>query len=224
RGGVRRGWGGAGRRLRAVRVRGRQRTLGRDRGRLQRVGSSAPRAPRSGWRRRLDGRGPGPRRHPQVHVRGGRRAVGDGSERRALHRGRVRDAQRPALRGAAAAEGLLTACGRTACAVGLAVAGALAPGAAPAQRLDVWIDAAAAHARPPGGVAGAEAATYGMLGAQLRAETRGGKSFDLRAHGGRSAEVDGGAWLEGAAQVWTGGQLAGWHLSGRAELFGLRYT
>lgn len=110
--------------------------------------------------------------------------------------------------------------------VGLAAAAALAPGAAPAaaQRLDLWIDATAAHARPPGGVPGAEAATYGMLGAQLRAETRGGKSFDLRAHGGRSAELDGGAWVEGAAQVWTGGRLARWHVSGRAELFGLRYS
>src|SRR5690606_17003377 len=156
---------------------------------------------------------------PQVHVRGRWRAVGDGSERRAHHRGRVRDAQRPALRGASAAEGLLTARGRTACVVGLAAAAALAPGAAPAaaQRLDLWIDATAAHARPPGGVPGAEAATYGMLGAQLRAETRGGKSFDLRAHGGRSAELDGGAWVEGAAQVWTGGRLARWHVSGRAE-------
>src|SRR5690606_9054987 len=65
---------------------------------------------------------------------------------------------------------------------------------------------------------------YGMLGAQLRAETRGGQSFDLRAHGGRSAEVDGGAWLEGTAQVWTGRWLARWYVTARAELFGLRYS
>lgn len=106
----------------------------------------------------------------------------------------------------------------------MAAGALLLAGAAPvsAQRVDVWLDAAAAHTRPPGGVQDAEAETYGILGARLGLDGRRGV-LELAAQGGRSAEVDGATWLSGALRGQAGARIARLYVSGRAELFGLRF-
>ncbi len=89
--------------------------------------------------------------------------------------------------------------------------------------MDLWLDAAAAHAQPPAGVATVDATVLGWIGGRLRLDGLGPLALDLSAYGGRSAESIGGAWLNGAlggeTTRWIGSVLA----SGRLEVFGLDY-
>jgi hypothetical protein len=93
---------------------------------------------------------------------------------------------------------------------------------ASAQRIDVWLDAAAAHTRPPGGVQDVEAETYGILGARVGVEGHRGL-LEFAAQGGRTAQAEGGAWLSGALCGQAGGRIARLYVSGRGELFRLHY-
>ena len=86
----------------------------------------------------------------------------------------------------------------------------------------MWLDAAAAHTRPPGGVQDAEAETYGILGARVGLEGRRGV-LELAAQGGRTAQADAGGWLSGALRGQAGGRIGRLYVSGRAEVFGLHY-
>ncbi|HEX6937880.1 MAG TPA: glycogen-binding domain-containing protein [Longimicrobiales bacterium] len=92
-----------------------------------------------------------------------------------------------------------------------------------AQSLDVWVDAAAAHARPPAGVPDVDPSMLGWIGGRLRVDRLGPLALDLSGRGGRSAESAGGTWLDGAIGVQAARWLGALNASGRIELFGLDY-
>ncbi|HSJ10643.1 MAG TPA: hypothetical protein VK928_12045, partial [Longimicrobiales bacterium] len=71
----------------------------------------------------------------------------------------------------------------------------VASAAAQAQSASVWIDANAAHSRPPASTA-LDAASYGLLGARLRVDGAG-SGLELSAAAGRGGDADAGSWLSG---------------------------
>lgn len=103
----------------------------------------------------------------------------------------------------------------------LVVLASLATAPAGAQELSGWIDASAAHSRPPTGVA-LEPSNYGLLGGRLQLATRAG-SFQLGVNGGRAAASATGSWVGGSA----GGQLfrsAGiFSFGAKGDASGVRY-
>ena len=64
-----------------------------------------------------------------------------------------------------------------------------------AQGLSAWVDANAAHSRPPAGTT-ADAASYGLLGVRVRAEALR-STVELAASTGRGAAEGSGGWLSG---------------------------
>lgn len=93
-----------------------------------------------------------------------------------------------------------------------------------AQTVELWVQADAAHARPPVGVPALEATSLGLFGARLHLDRAGALDLDLSLFGGRGATPADGVWFDGAVgagTVWRTGRYAG---GARAEAFGLTYT
>lgn len=90
-----------------------------------------------------------------------------------------------------------------------------------AQRVSAWLDANAAHSRPPAGTT-AEPASYGLLGLRVRAEAYR-STFELAASTGRGAAEGSGGWLSGRLGV-DGTRVSGiFDYGARAEAAGLTY-
>lgn len=89
--------------------------------------------------------------------------------------------------------------------------------------MELWVDAAAAHARPPGGVPGADPATYGLVGLRLEARSARQREFELALEGGQSADAAGGAWLAGEAGAGFTLPLGPLRGGARIGAFGLGY-
>jgi hypothetical protein len=83
----------------------------------------------------------------------------------------------------------------------LMLAAPLAHDAVAAQQLSVWLDANAAHSRPPAG-ASVDAASYGLLGMRMRVDGRG-PVLELAGSGGRGTDERSGAWASGRGTVHT---------------------
>jgi hypothetical protein len=85
--------------------------------------------------------------------------------------------------------------------VALMVGMALSHDSAAAQRMSVWLDANAAHSRPPAGT-NADAANYGLLGLRMRVDGRG-PVLELAGTGGRGVDESAGSWASGRAALLT---------------------
>lgn len=103
-----------------------------------------------------------------------------------------------------------------------AVACAAAP--AGAQSTELWLDAAAAHARPPAGLRALDSAVLGWIGGRLVIDQVGPMALDLSAFGGRSAEDSESRWLTGAAGLTLSHRVGRWIVDGRAEWFGIDHA
>jgi hypothetical protein len=90
-----------------------------------------------------------------------------------------------------------------------------------AQRVSAWLDANAAHSRPPAGTT-AEAASYGLLGVRVRAEGLR-SAFELAASTGRGAAEGTGGWLSGRLGVNATRVRGIFDYGARAEAAGLTY-
>ena len=92
---------------------------------------------------------------------------------------------------------------------------------ASAQRVSAWVDANAAHSRPPAGTT-AEPASYGLLGVRVRAEAAR-SAFEFAASTGRGAAEGSGGWLSGRGGVDATRVRGRFDFGARAEAAGLTY-
>ena len=92
---------------------------------------------------------------------------------------------------------------------------------AAAQRVSAWLDANAAHSRPPAGTT-AEPASYGLLGVRVRAEAAR-SAFEFAASTGRGASDGSGGWLSGRGGVDATRVRGRFDFGARAEAAGLTY-
>lgn len=113
----------------------------------------------------------------------------------------------------------------TAGVAGCAAIGTVAP--AHAQRIEVWLDAAGAHARPPAGVPGVESAiepgVLGWIGGRARVDEVGPLSFDATLYGGRGDGTVPSAWWTGSLGAEAAHWLSDFLVGARTDAFGLTY-
>lgn len=92
------------------------------------------------------------------------------------------------------------------------------------QSAELWVDAAAAHARPPAGVPGLDASALAWAGGRLLVDRIGPVVLDLSAYGGGSAEAAGSRWVGGTLGARAARRIGAFSVDGRAELFGVGHT
>src|SRR5690606_24655139 len=128
-------------------------------------------------------------------------------------RGRVRYAERDDHGARASEEDVLTGAGPRRAALGVALlAACVLTSPLAAQTVELWVQADAAHARPPAGVPALEATSLGLFGARLHLDRAGALDLDLSLFGGRGATPADGVWFDGAVgagTVWRTGRYAG---------------
>jgi hypothetical protein len=97
------------------------------------------------------------------------------------------------------------------------------PAALRGQELNIWIDAGAAHARPPADWVGVGAMNLGVLGTRVSLERFGPAALELELTGGRSTRPGAGGWVEGALRGDVARRVGRYTLSAHAETFRLGY-
>ncbi|MEO5511520.1 MAG: hypothetical protein ABIV28_09095, partial [Longimicrobiales bacterium] len=89
-----------------------------------------------------------------------------------------------------------------------------------AQTSSYWVDVSGARSRAP--TSDAAAATYGLLGARVRVDSRG-STFEAAATGGRGVENAGGSWVNARAAYDVTRVIGMFDIGGRIQTSGLGY-